>query len=231
MPANYLRTVKHQAVFFDMDGVTVDTASVWAEVEREHVLPNAVENNTQEARAEALEEIRGLNVNDAYDRLVSMEDISLTVDRDGFDALYVEKGGYVYEEASLMEGYHDIISSISSDGRRIGLVSASRRDWVDMVLDRFELHGYFDIVVSADDVDGPSKPDPTTYLRAAESVGVEPERAVAVEDSPHGIAAAVGAGMRCVAFRGDGNKDADLSNAHEVVDSPSELHKTLLDGV
>ena len=231
MSANYLRTVKHEAVFFDMDGVTVDTASVWAEVEREHVLPNAVENNTQEARAEALEEIRGLNVNDAYDRLVSMEDISLTVDRDGFDALYVEKGGYVYEKASLMEGYQDIASSLATDGRYVGLVSASRRDWVEMVLERFELHGYFDTVVSADDVDGPSKPDPATYEQAAASVGVEPERSVAVEDSPHGIASAVGAGMQCVAFRGDGNNDADLSNAHEVFDSPTELHKTLLDGV
>lgn len=223
--------MKHEAVFFDMDGVTVDTASVWAEVEREHVLPNAVENNTQEARAEALEEIRGLNVNDAYDRLFSMEDISLTVDRDGFDALYVEKGAYVYEKASLMEGYHDIASSLATDGRNVGLVSASRRDWVEMVLDRFELRGYFDTVVSADDVDGPSKPDPTTYEKAAEAVGVEPEHSVAVEDSPHGIAATVGAGMRCVAFRGDGNKDADLSEAHEVVNSPSALRETLLDGV
>lgn len=233
MFACYLGTVNHQAVFFDMDGVTVETASVWSEIERDHVLPNSVETNgDDETHAEALDVIRGMNVNDAYDRLVSMDGVSLNVNRDGFDALYKEKGDYVYHErATLMEGYHDIVSSLSSDGRPVGLVSASRRDWVEKVLDRFELHGYFDTVVSADDIDGPSKPDPTTYEQAAASIGVEPERSVAVEDSPHGIAAAVGAGMRCVAFRGDGNNDTDLSEAHEVVDSPSELHKTLLDGV
>lgn len=217
------------AVFFDMDGVTVDTASVWAEVEREHVLPNAVEADTHEARAEALEAIRGQNVNDAYDTLASMENVSLNVDRNGFDALYAEKGEHVYKGATLMEGYREILASLSGD-RHIGLVSASRRDWVEIVLDRFDLHDSFDTVVSADDIDGPSKPNPTTYEQAAASVSVAPERSVAVEDTQHGIEAAVGAGMRCVAYRGDGNRKVDLSSAHDVVSTPSELRSLLLDG-
>lgn len=220
----------HEAVFFDMDGVAVDTASVWEEVEHQHVLPNAVEAETQETRAEALETIRGQNVDDAYDSLVSMEGVRLNVDREGFDALYVEKGEHVYDRATLMHGYRDLLSSLKADGRRVGLVSASRRDWVEIVLDRFDLRGAYDVVVSADDIDGPSKPDPTTYEHAAASVGVAPERSVAVEDTPHGVAAAVGAGMRCVAYRGDGNTDADLSDADVVVKGSAELRETLLGG-
>lgn len=222
--------MKHEAVFFDMDGVTVDTASVWAEVEREHVLPNAVEAETHGARAEALEAIRGQNVDDAYDTLISMQNISLTVDKDGFDSLYVEKGEYVYEDATLMNGYRELVSSLSSDGRKVGLVSASRRDWVEIVLDRFDLRGAFDAILSADDVDGPSKPDPTTYRQATEEVGAAPERAIAVEDTQHGIEAAVGAGMRCVAYLADENGTDDLSSAHDVVSTPSELRRLLLDG-
>lgn len=229
-PASLLpRTVNHQAVFFDMDGVTVDTASVWAEVEREHVLPNAVEADTHEARAEALEAIRGQNVDDAYDSLVSMKNVSLTVGRDGFDALYAEKGEHVYKDATLMDGYRGLVASLS-DSRHVGLVSASRRDWVEIVLKRFDLHDAFDAVVSADDIDGPSKPDPKTYEQAAASVGVEPGGAVAVEDTEHGIEAAVGAGMRCIAYRGDSNTEADLSSAHDIVGTPSELRRLLLDG-
>lgn len=212
-----------------MDGVTVNTASVWAEVEREHVLPNAVEADTDEAREGALDEIRGQNVNDAYDTLVSMENVSLNVDRNGFDSLYAEKSEHVYKDATLMDGYREMLASLSDD-RHVGLVSASRRDWVEIVLDRFDLHDAFDAVVSADDIDGPSKPDPMTYEQAAASVGASPERSVAVEDSPHGVASAVGAGMRCVAFRCDGNEDADLSEAHDVVSTPSELRGLLLDG-
>ncbi len=214
--------MNHEAVFFDMDGVTVDTAGVWAEVEREHVLPNAVEDNTPEVRAEALEAIRGQNVNDAYDTLVSMPNVSLAVDREGFDALYVEKGDYVYSDARLMDGYRELTSSLSADGRRVGLVSASRREWVEIVLDRFDLHGSFDIVVSADDVDGPSKPDPTTYEQAAAEVGVAPGRSVAVEDTAHGVEAAVGAGMRCVAY------GTDIPEADATVSEPDELRRMLL---
>jgi len=219
--------VNHEAVFFDMDGVTVDTASVWAEVEREHVLPNALEPDaTEDTHAEALEAIRGLNVDDAYDRLVSMENVPLRVDREGFDSLYVEKGGYVYEDATLMEGYRKLVSSVAK-GRRVGLVSASRREWVEIVLDRFGLHDAFDAVVSADDIDGPSKPDPTTYEQAAASVGVTPGDSVAVEDTPHGVEAAVRAGMYCIAYRGDSNEKTDFSTAHEVVDGPGELRELL----
>lgn len=219
--------MENGAVFFDMDGVTVDTASVWAEVEREHVLPKALGSDaTEDTHAEALEAIRGLNVDDAYDRLVSMEGVTLTVDRDGFDSLYVEKGEYVYEGATLMDGYRELVSSVA-EGRRVGLVSASRREWVEIVLDRFGLHDAFDTVVSADDVDGPSKPDPTTYEQAAASVGVGPGSSVAVEDTPHGVEAAVRAGMRCVAYRGDGNQKTDFPTAHEVAEGPGELHELL----
>ena len=42
--------------------------------------------------------------------------------------------------------------------------------------------------------------------------------------------AAVGAGMRCIAYRGDSNTEADLSSAHDIVGTPSELRRLLLDG-
>ena len=39
-----------------------------------------------------------------------------------------------------------------------------------------------------------TKPDPAPYLRAAELLGVDPARCVAVEDSPTGVASAAAAG-------------------------------------
>jgi beta-phosphoglucomutase len=78
------------------------------------------------------------------------------------------------------------------------------------------------VVVSADDVES-SKPAPDGYLQAATAVGVEPEDGIAVEDSPHGIEVAKNAGMDCLALRGDGNTDLDLSAADTVVDGPTQL--------
>ena len=40
------------------------------------------------------------------------------------------------------------------------------------------------------------------YLFALRSLGISPEEAVAVEDSPLGVQAAVAAGIRCIGFTG-----------------------------
>ena len=55
----------------------------------------------------------------------------------------------------------------------------------------------FEVVLGVDDVENP-KPSPDLYLRACELLGVPPSRAVALEDSPPGVAAARAAGMLVV---------------------------------
>ncbi|RXK47854.1 HAD family hydrolase [Halorientalis pallida] len=211
------------AVCFDMDGVTVETAAAWYEIERNHVLPSAIATGNPPPDA-----IRALGVDDAYDRLRSLDGITLAVDRETFRALYEERVDEVYRErATLMPGYLDLLETLAFDGLALGLVSASQRAWVEIVLDRFDLHDAYDRVVGADDIEGPSKPDPGIYEHAAERLGVAPKQTVAVEDSPHGIAAATAAGMYCIALRGDGNAEADLSAADTVVTEPVALRSEL----
>jgi HAD superfamily hydrolase (TIGR01509 family) len=211
------------AVCFDMDGVTVETAAAWYEIERNHVLPRAVATGAPPPDA-----IRALGVDDAYDRLRSLDDITLAVDREAFAALYEERVDEVYRErATLMPGYRGLLETLAADGLALGLVSASQRAWVEIVLDRFELRDAFDAVVGADDIDGPSKPDPGIYEHAAQRLDATPDRTVAVEDSPHGIAAATAAGMYCIALRGDGNAEADLSAADAVVTESAALRAEL----
>jgi phosphoglycolate phosphatase-like HAD superfamily hydrolase len=59
-----------------------------------------------------------------------------------------------------------------------------------------------DIVVSATDIDGPSKPAPLPYRQAAANLGTDPEHCLAIEDSLHGIRAAVDAGAHCIVIKG-----------------------------
>lgn len=212
-----------EATFFDMDGVTVETAHVWRDVEETHVFPNAIESGTLDVTA-----IRGLGVEDAYGRLTSMDGVELAVDREGFERLYDERVEEVYgERARLLPGYYDLLSDIRAADHDVGLVSASERAWVERVLDRFDLHDAFDVVVGADDVHGPSKPAPDCYEQAARAVDVDPTQSIAVEDSPHGIEAARDAGMYCLALRGNGNADLDLSLADDVADGPADLGETI----
>jgi len=68
---------------------------------------------------------------------------------------------------------------------------------IDFVLDNLDIRKYFSAIVSADDVII-SKPDPETFLKAAELLHIEPSGCLVFEDAPKGAEAAARAGMKTV---------------------------------
>jgi HAD superfamily hydrolase (TIGR01509 family) len=103
-------------------------------------------------------------------------------------------------------------------GIPIGIASSSPIDWVERHLDRLGLSHRFACFACCNDVI-PAKPDPTSYRLACEALHADPRRSIAVEDSPHGVAAAKDAGLFVIAVPHDLTRDLDLSRADVVVDS------------
>jgi HAD superfamily hydrolase (TIGR01509 family) len=102
------------------------------------------------------------------------------------------------ERQPVMPGVIDYLEEARRLQLRIGLASSSSHAWVDGHLHRLGLTHYFETVKCADDV-MLTKPDPALYLAAADALGVHPQAALALEDSPMGAEAARRAGMFCVA--------------------------------
>ena len=75
-------------------------------------------------------------------------------------------------------------------------------------------------ILTSEDVERP-KPAPDIYLRACSLLGVDPSRALALEDSVSGVAAAKAAGLTCIAV--PMFAETDVSAADEVVDSLEKL--------
>lgn len=69
------------------------------------------------------------------------------------------------------------------DGKRCSAICAERI-----------LRTFSQVVIGGDMVEH-SKPLPDIYLKACELLGVKPENAIAIEDSPNGIRSAAAAGM------------------------------------
>lgn len=78
-----------------------------------------------------------------------------------------------------------------------GVVTGSPREKVELMHRLNDLNGYFDVIVTHDDV-SETKPHPEPYLTALERLGVKPENALAVEDSERGLASANAAGIACI---------------------------------
>ncbi|MEQ3554412.1 HAD-IA family hydrolase [Pseudonocardia nematodicida] len=117
-------------------------------------------------------------------------------------------------------GVLETIRAAKTDGVRLALVTTTSRDNVDALLtalapdlDRDD----FALVVDTSVVDTP-KPDPAAYRYALDALGESPDACVAVEDNLGGVAAAVGAALRVVAFPNANTAGHDFAAATERVD-------------
>lgn len=207
-------------VLFDMDGVLVDSETYWNRFESEWVFGTAVT-----AGSPAHAEVTGMPFREIYDYLDS--EYGTTVTKSAFVGKYEERAESLYgEEVELTSGTRALFDGLRGAGRSVGIVSSSPRAWINVVRNRFDLDP-LDLVVSADDIDGPGKPHPDIYEHAAAELDVAPAECIVVEDSQNGIGAAVQAEAFTVAFRSTHNAELDLSQADTVVDTFDALRSLL----
>jgi beta-phosphoglucomutase len=107
-----------------------------------------------------------------------------------------------YQEAfrphlRLIDGLQQLLEKASRQGILMAIGSAAIPFNIDFVLDNLDIRRYFPVIVSANEV-VISKPDPETFLKAAEGLGVAPDECVVFEDAPKGVEAAQRAGMKCI---------------------------------
>lgn len=210
-----------KAIFFDMDGVLVDSEPLHFE-----------------AHKKALENFGvTLTLNDYMDFGVAKGDENLYEKA-------AQKYGVVIDEDKISEIKKQIYKEIFAhngeiiDGVKetlaelfvkydLAIVSSGAKDVVRYVLEKSELFEYFKFIVTGDDVKN-VKPHPDVYLKAMELAGVNGDECVAIEDSQSGVEAAKNAGIRCIAIPNNFTKNQDLSLANQTVSSARELQKVIL---
>jgi HAD superfamily hydrolase (TIGR01509 family) len=111
---------------------------------------------------------------------------------------------------------------------KTALATMSDRRSTDTLLDRFGFLQWFDDVLTAESVRLP-KPDPEIYRLAAQRLGVPPSRCVAIEDSPAGVDAARGAGMKVLGVTN--SVPRQQLGADAVVDSLAEIDGGFLEAM
>jgi len=104
----------------------------------------------------------------------------------------------------------------------VAIASSSERKWVVSLLKEQRLLSVFDAIVCMDDV-ARTKPAPDLYIEALHRLEVRPPEAIAFEDSAHGVAAAVAAGLFCVAVPNNVTQYLDFSHADLVLGRIDEM--------
>jgi HAD superfamily hydrolase (TIGR01509 family) len=119
------------------------------------------------------------------------------------------------EDARLLDGALEALDACRERGYPMALATSSGRASVEEALDRFGLRPYFSTTLTKDDV-SVRKPDPEIYLLAAERLGVAPGNLLVLEDSPHGVCSAKGAGAMCVSVAGAEGADLRIESLRDL---------------
>ncbi len=133
----------------------------------------------------------------------------------------IKRHNYQKLVETTVEPYPTTVMTISQLAIKhpLALVTSSPESQVSAILDRFGLQEHFSVLVTAESVIN-GKPDPESYLLAAEMLGRPAADCIAVEDAPSGISAAKRAGMYCVALTTTHSADR-LGQADRVVEKLS----------
>jgi HAD superfamily hydrolase (TIGR01509 family) len=180
------------AVVFDLDGLLLDTEQVWDEV-REALTRERGGRWHDRAQADMM----GMSSTE-WSRYMH-EELDLREEPEELNRLVVERMLERYRERlPLIDGAVEAVKRI---GERwpLGLASSSNRPLIDLALELMGVADLFRATVSSEEV-ARGKPAPDVYLEAARQLGVQPDRAAAIEDSANGIRSAKAAGMRVVAI-------------------------------
>jgi HAD superfamily hydrolase (TIGR01509 family) len=179
------------AVLWDLDGTLVDTEPSWIAAEYRLVESFGGSWSDEDAKAqvgnpllvtgEYLREHGGVRLPAA--RIVELLLADVLAD--------------VRREVHWRPGARRLLAECRQQGLATGLVTMSYLELAEAVTDRLPA-GSFDVLVTGDQVVR-GKPDPEAYLAAADRLGVDPARCLAIEDSLTGVAAAEAAGCLVVA--------------------------------
>lgn len=212
-----------QAVVFDLDGVIIDSESVWNEVRRNFALTHGGHWDERDQPA-----VMGANSMQWAARMREHNGVNLS-DQEIYDGIVRGLREAYARHLPLIPGARETIATLAG-GYRLAVASSSPRELIEYVLELADLKSCFSALVSSDEVPV-GKPAPDVYLEACRRVGVSPLEAVAVEDSTSGIQAAAGAGLTVIAIPNPAYPPSGeaLRLAHVVLDSIRKLTPDLIE--
>ena len=181
-----------RGVLFDMDGLVLDSESLYSRFWREACAHFGFSMNYEESLcmravnrqvgAETLHRFFGAQADylAIRDRRIQLMDA------------YIEEYG-----VALKPGIRELLHYLQDQGIRTAITSSSPLERIRRYLARHDLDTAFDALCSGRDMPR-GKPEPDIYLHGAKMLGLPPEHCLALEDAPAGILSAYRAGCLSV---------------------------------
>lgn len=207
-----------KAILFDMDGLLLDTESIYTEVTQmivgryDKVFDWSVKSH-----------MIGRDSYDAASYLVKALHLPFTPD------FYLEERNALLDErfplAKPKAGAPELIKKLSQSNVPIAVATSSNEHHFKLKTSNHQdWFKYFDTVVTSNHPDvKKAKPAPDIFLTAAKVLGYSAENCLVFEDAPSGVQAANAAGMQVIAVPDPNMSHDSFRDATAIIDSLTEF--------
>lgn len=186
--------MEYDAVIFDCDGVLIDSEPIAVAI----LARDLTELGLCLTEAEAHHRFTGWKTTQIAETVSA--DTGVPVPGDWVRRHNAQVTEAVAATVEAIPGIVDVLDALDAAGVPWGVASQSSLGYLERALGRVGIwQRALGRVASSQMVERP-KPAPDVYLKAMELVGVEPRRALVVEDSPTGVRAGVASGATVIGF-------------------------------
>lgn len=209
-------------LIFDMDGVLINSEPFHKEVLTEVFRSKGLDMNTPYYNS-----LVGMSNRDIWEKV--RQDFSLHPPvaelMDYHQGVFFEmlQGRTIPQP----DGMPELLERLQKMQVRCSLASSSPMKLINVFVNQMGIDSLLDHKVSGEDFTR-SKPFPDVFLKVSELYGEAPGRFWVIEDSSHGVKAALAAGMGCIGYQNPDSGAQDLSNAHREINHFDELNETVL---
>ena len=207
--------MRYPVVLFDLDGTVIDSGAIIL-ASMKHAAETVL--GAAPSDRELMATVGG----------PGLEAQMRTLDPDRVEELvrvYRAHNEPLHEELECCAGMDDVLVRLADQGHRLGIVTAKRRETVELAFDRVPLGHLFEVVVGGDETTR-HKPDPEPLLLALQRLGADAEDAAYVGDSPFDIRAAKAGGLHAIGVtwgKIHAREQIESEEPDALVDTPEEL--------
>ena len=178
------------AILFDLDGTIVNTDPIHYQAWQEMLLNYSIEIDEIFYKSQISGRLNPEIVKDILPQLSVAEGQKFADEK---EALFRKLAPHL----KPLSGFSELLAWTDTHQLKRALVTNAPRLNAEFMLEVLGIKEAFHTIVLADDCIA-GKPDPAPYLVALNKLGITAEEAIALEDSPSGIWAAVSAGIRTI---------------------------------
>ena len=124
---------------------------------------------------------------------------------------FILYGKFLRKDLKVFPGAKLLPKKLKSKGYKLGLVSGSTKEQIDIILKKLKIKDQFEVIVSTEDVQN-SKPSPEGYILAAKKLGIKPKDCIVIEDATQGVKSGKNARMKVIGITNGSEQDLSLAD-------------------